>query len=342
MVRLTESVLASRPLVVLVGPTAVGKSDIGLRLARALETDLLTADSRQVYRGMDIATDKPTAAQQQEVPHRLIDLVDPDESFNAGQYRDLALQEIERLYEERRLPLIVGGTGLYVRTLIHGLCDAPRADQAFRASLLQKAQGQGRYFLHAELAQVDPELAARLHPHDEVKIVRALEVFHLSGRRLSDVQQQHRFAEHPFSVLMIGLNRERAPLYRRIDERVESMFARGVVEETAHLLAKGYGREAGAMKGLGYQQVAGYLAGDYDRGEALRLLQRDTRHYAKRQLTWFRKEPGLQWRLLGEQDAPEDVAGGLMEVVRSFIRNLEQRRLPNMPALLTREMESTS
>lgn len=342
MVRLSESQRASRPLVLLVGPTAVGKSEIGLRLAQALETDLLTADSRQVYRGMDIATDKPTPEQRQGVPHRLIDLVDPDGSFNAGQYRQLALQEIERLYGERRLPLIVGGTGLYVRTLIHGLCDAPRADQAFRASLLQRAQGQGRSFLHAELARVDPELAARLHPHDEVKIVRALEVFHLSGRRLSDVQQEHRFAEQPFSVLMIGLNRERAQLYRRIDERVEAMFARGVVEETAQLLAKGYRRETGAMKGLGYQQVAGYLAGDYGRAEALRLLKRDTRHYAKRQLTWFRKEPGLQWWLLSEQEAPEDVAGRLMETVHSFVQKLDQRRSPDRHASLTIEMESAS
>jgi tRNA dimethylallyltransferase len=342
MIRLTESVLALRPLVVLVGPTAVGKSAIGLCLARALDTDLLTADSRQVYRGMDIATDKPTMAQREGVPHRLLDLVDPDESFNAGQYRDLALKEIERLYGERRLPLIVGGTGLYVRTLIHGLCDAPRANPAFRASLLEKAQGQGPFFLHAELAQVDPELAARLHPHDEVKIVRALEVFHLSGRRLSEVQQEHRFAEQPFSVLLIGLNRERAQLYRRIDQRVEAMFAQGVVEETAQLLARGYTRETGAMKGLGYQQIAGYLAGDYDRAEALRLLKRDTRHFAKRQLTWFRKEPGLQWRMLSEQDTAEEVAGRLLEAVHSFVRSLDQRHPPNMAVPLAREMESTS
>jgi len=342
MIRLTESVLAWRPLVVLVGPTAVGKSAIGLLLARALDTDLLTADSRQVYRGMDIATDKPTMAQREGVPHRLLDLVDPDASFNAGQYRDLALQEIERLYGERRLPLIVGGTGLYVRTLIHGLCDAPRANHGFRASLLEKAQGQGPSFLHAQLAQVDPELAARLHPHDEVKIVRALEVFHLSGRRLSEVQQEHRFAEQPFSVLMIGLNRDRALLYRLIDQRVEAMFARGVVEETAQLLAKGYTRETGAMKGLGYQQIAGYLAGEYDRAEALRLLKRDTRHFAKRQLTWFRKEPGLEWWWLSEQDRAEDVAGRLLETVHSFIRSLDQRRPPNRAVPLAREMESTS
>ncbi|CAE6747908.1 tRNA dimethylallyltransferase [Nitrospira defluvii] len=342
MVRLTESIMALRPLVVLVGPTAVGKSEIGLRLARGLDTELLTADSRQVYRGMDIATDKPAMEQRQGVPHRLIDLVDPDEPFNAGQYRTLALQEIERLYGERRVPLIVGGTGLYVRTLIHGLCDAPRADQAFRAALLREAEARGRYFLHEELTRVDPESAARLHPHDEVKLVRALEVYHLSGRRLSEMQQRHGFAEQPFSVLMIGLHRDRPQLYRRIDARVEVMFERGVVEETANLLAQGYQRELGAMKGLGYQQVAGYLSGEYDRAEALRLLQRDTRHFAKRQLTWFRKEPGLQWRSLSEQDSPEDVAGRLLETVQSFLRDLSYRRSVEMPASLTMETGSTS
>lgn len=342
MIRLTESMMALRPLVVLVGPTAVGKSEIGLRLARDLSTDLLTADSRQVYRGMDIATDKPAMEQRHGVPHRLIDLVDPDEPFNAGQYRSLALQEIERLYGERRVPLVVGGTGLYVRTLIHGLCDAPPADEAFRASLLREAEARGRYFLHEELTRIDPESAARLHPHDEVKIVRALEVHHLSGRRLSDVQQRHGFAEQPFSVLMIGLNRDRSALYRRIDARVESMFARGVVEETASLLARGYRRDSGAMKGLGYQQISGYLSGQYDRAEALRLLQRDTRHFAKRQLTWFRKEPGLQWWSLSEQDSPEDVAGRLLETVQSFLRDVAYRRSTEMSASFTMETESTS
>ncbi|MDP9132508.1 MAG: tRNA (adenosine(37)-N6)-dimethylallyltransferase MiaA, partial [Nitrospirota bacterium] len=221
MVRLSESGVTSRPLVALVGPTAVGKSEIGARLACVLDTEVLTADSRQVYRGMDIATDKPTLGQRQGVPHRLIDLVDPDESFNAGDYRQLALENIERLYGDRRLPLIVGGTGLYVRTLIHGLCDAPPADQAYRASLLQEARSQAPNFLHGELRRIDPDLAERLHPHDEVKIVRGLEVHHLSGRRLSEIQRQHRCSEQPFSVLMIGLVRDRECLYRKIDERVD-------------------------------------------------------------------------------------------------------------------------
>ena len=164
MIQISELVLVSRPLVVLVGPTAVGKSAIGLQLARSLDTEILTADSRQVYRGMDVATDKPTLEERAGVAHRLIDVVDPDESFNAGDYRRLALQDIERLYGESRLPLVVGGTGLYVRTLIHGLCDAPPADQAYRASLLEAAKTHGRHFLHGELTRIDPESARGFIP----------------------------------------------------------------------------------------------------------------------------------------------------------------------------------
>lgn len=343
MVRLSESVLALRPLVVLVGPTAVGKSAIGLRLACALDTDILTADSRQVYRGMDIATDKPTLEQRRQVPHRLIDLVDPDEPFNAGDYRQLALKDIERLYAEGRLPMIVGGTGLYVRTLIHGLCDAPPADQAYRTLLSQEAKTQGRHFLHGELKRIDPESAARLHPHDEVKIMRALEVHHLSGRRLSEMQREHRFSAHPFSLLMIGLIRDRECLYRRIDERVDEMFQRGVVDETAGLLAKGYGRELGAMKGLGYRQIAGYLAGEYDQVEARRILKRDTRHFAKRQLTWFRKEPGISWRSLSAQDSPDAAAGRLFETVQTFVAELTNRGpMGASSTSFTMETESTA
>lgn len=342
MWRLSESVLRSRPLAVLVGPTAVGKSEIAVQLAQVLGTEVLTADSRQVYRGMDIATDKPTVEQRRGVPHRLIDLVDPHESFNAGQYRKQAMQEIERLYGERRLPLVVGGTGLYVRTLIHGLCDAPPADQAFRSALAQVARAEGRQVLHDELTRIDPELAGQLHPHDEVKIVRALEVHHLSGRRLSELHRQHRCPEQPFSVLMIGLNRDREQLYRRIDRRADAMFAGGLVQETERLLAGGYGRGLGAMKGLGYRQVAGYLTGEYDQAEAIRLVKRDTRHFAKRQLTWFRKEPELRWWSLDAQDGPEVVAERLFETIQTFVQDMDNRQ----PAVasrtpLTMETEST-
>ncbi|QOJ36341.1 MAG: tRNA (adenosine(37)-N6)-dimethylallyltransferase MiaA [Nitrospira sp.] len=324
MVRLSPQALASRPLIVLVGPTAVGKSEIAVSLARALDTEVLTADSRQVYRSMDIATDKPLPRQQQGIPHRLIDLVNPDEPFNAGDYRRWALREIERLYRDGRIPLIVGGTGLYIRALVRGLCEAPPSDQAYRASLVLEAKTRGHRFLYDELMAVDPDLASRLHPHDEAKIVRALEVHHLSGRRLSEVQQGHQFSGEAFTTLMIGLIRDRALLYRRIDERVDTMFARGLVEETSRLLAKGYGRELGAMKGLGYRQVAGYLAGEYGREEAVRLLKRDTRHFAKRQMTWFRKEPGLRWWPLEPEEPVEAVAGRLLETIEAFLGELER------------------
>ena len=331
MIRLSESIVASRPLVLLVGPTAVGKSAIALRLARALDTDIVTADSRQIYRGMDIATDKPTREQQDLVPHRLIDLVDPDQRFNAGDYRRLALEAVERLYGQRRLPLVVGGTGLYVRTLVHGLCDAPPADQAYRAALVQEARTQGPRFLHSKLRRVDPEQAERLHPHDEIKIIRALEVQHLAGRRLSEMQREHRFSWQPFSVLMIGLNRDRECLYRRIDERVENMFQRGLVDETAALLAKGYGRELSAMKGLGYRQIANYLAGEYDQTEARRLLKRDTRHFAKRQLTWFRKEAGLHWWSVTEDETPDLVSARLFQSVQAFVEDLRNPKPGALP-----------
>ena len=300
---LSNQILAWKPLVVLVGPTAVGKSDIAINMAQMLDTDVLTADSRQVYRGMNIATDKPLPSQRQGVPHRLIDLVNPDEPFNTGMYREQATTEINRLYAEQRLPFVVGGTGLYVRTLVRGLCDAPQARPDFRDHLLGEARLRGKGYLHRELSRVDPESARRLHPNDEVKIVRALEVHHMSGKRLSDIQREHGFAGESFTPLLLGLNRDREVLYRRIDQRVDAFFKNGLVDETRMLLAQGYHRGLSSMKGLGYQQVAGYLAGEYTYAEAVHRLKRDTRRFAKRQLTWFRKEPEIRWITLDDQES---------------------------------------
>lgn len=324
--RLTPSVIQRRPLLVLVGPTAVGKSEIAVRLAAAFETEVLTADSRQVYRGMDIGMDKPSLEQRCGVPHRLIDVVDPDQPFNAGMFRRQALGEIERLYREQKLPLVVGGTGLYIRTLLRGLCDAPQADPDFRARLLTRATERGKRVLFEELSSVDPESASRLHPHDEAKIIRALEVHHLSGRPLSAVHREHRFSEAPFAACLVGLLRERESLYRRIEARVESQLAHGLVAETQRLLASGYRRDLGSMKGLGYRQIAGHLAGEYDYAEAVRLLKRDTRRFAKRQLTWFRKEPGITWLTIGERESSEQVAARILDHVETFLTALADDR----------------
>jgi tRNA dimethylallyltransferase len=312
-----------RPLVVVVGPTAVGKSRLAVPLARALGTEILTADSRQVYRGMDIGTDKPTLAEQAGVPHRLIDLVDPDERFNVGLYRRLALAEIDRLHRDGQVPLVVGGTGLYVRALLRGLWSGPSADWPYRARLEDEAARRGPDYLHRELVRVDPESATRLHPRDKAKIIRALEVYHLLGRPLSEVHRRHAFVEVPFSGCMIGLTRDRSELYGRIEARVEEELAKGLVEETRRLLGQGYGRELGSMKGLGYRQMAEYLAGEVDYAEAVRRLKRDTRRFAKRQLTWFRQEPGIIWLTIGKDEPPEQVVARILDQVDRVLSQLE-------------------
>jgi tRNA dimethylallyltransferase len=312
----------TKPLIVLVGPTAVGKSQIAIQVAKVLETEVLTADSRQVYRGMDIGTDKPSLKERQGVPHRLIDLVEPDQPFNTGEFRRQAAVEINRLHQEGRVPLVVGGTGLYVRTLLHGLCEGPPADWEFRRSLERDADANGADWLYRQLTLVDPESARRLHPNDRVKIIRALEVYHLLGRPLSGEHRRHAFAAMPYAPLLLGLTRERQALYRRIDERVELELAKGLVEETRGLLARGYGRQLGSMKALGYKQVAGFLAGDYSYEEAVRLLKRDTRRFAKRQLTWFRREPGIRWMPIEDGEPAARTAERVVAEARRFLKQL--------------------
>jgi len=320
--RLSETQVRFKPVFVMVGPTAVGKSRVAVEVAKAFETEVLTADSRQVYRGMDVGTDKPVSEERQGVPHRLIDLVNPDESFNVGLYRRQALDEIERLYRDRRLPLVVGGTGLYVRTLLKGLCDAPQADPIVRAALRQEAKDQGYDRLYAKLVDVDSVAAARLHPRDESKVIRALEVYQLSGRRMSDFQQEHGFAERSFSALIIGLNRDREALYRRIEERIDWQLAHGLIEETKQLLAQGYQCDSAAMKGLGYRQVVEHLSGEYDLAEMVRRFKRDTRHFSKRQMTWFRKEPGIQWLAIEELESVQHTAALVIGQVDRFLATL--------------------
>lgn len=310
------------PIVVLVGPTAVGKSALAVALAQQLHTEVLAADSRQVYRGMDIATDKPTRDEQAGVPHRLIDLAEPEEAFNAGRYRQAAEIEIARLHAAGTLPLVVGGTGLWVRALLGGLCDGPPSDPALRAALAAEAERVGIAAMHRRLAELDPPSAARIHPHDRVKVLRALEVHAQTGQSLSTMHDRHAFAVRPYAALLIGLRRERDDLYTRIEQRIDRMIARGVIDETRGLLARGLSRQLGSMKGLGYKQIAGYLAGEYSEAEAIRLLKRDTRHFAKRQLTWFRKEPGILWLSLDARTEATALRDVVLEHIHRFLREL--------------------
>lgn len=323
-----DIISAWKPVVAIVGPTAIGKSRIGIEVAKILNTEILTADSRQVYRGMDIGTDKPSLAEQQNIPHRLIDLVDPDQSFNAGDFRRHAIQDIARLHRLGLLPLVIGGTGLYIRALLRGLCPGPPADWLIRSELAQEAKIQGPAFLYEKLQQVDPELAQRLHPNDQPKIQRALEVFRILGTPLSVIQRQHRFDEVPYPYLLIGLTMGRQTLYQRIETRVDWEIHKGLVEETQSLMNQGFSRELGSMKGLGYRQFSGFLAGDYSYEEAVRLLKRDTRHFAKRQMTWFQKESEIQWMTLEESDIPDRAAAKIVDHIYQFLSTFVNLPLP--------------
>jgi tRNA dimethylallyltransferase len=322
MASLTEAQVRRKPLVVIVGPTAVGKSRVAVEVARRLETDILTADSRQVYRGMDVGTDKPPVAARQGIVHHLIDLVDPDEAFNAGLYRRHAIQLIETLHQRRRLPLLVGGTGLYVRILLQGLCEAPPSNPLVRAQLCEEAREQGLDRLYARLVGADPLTAAKLHPRDASKIIRALEVHRVSGIPISSFQAEHNFAERPFSALVIGLNREREHLYRCIEARIDWQLANGLVEETSALLGRGYSRHGAALTGLGYRHVAAYLAGEYDWQEMVTRFKRDTRRFAKRQLTWFRRQDGTTWLMIPESEPLEATVARVMGRIDAFVSAL--------------------
>lgn len=312
-----------RPVIVLVGPTAIGKSRVAIELAKALGTDVLTADSTQVYRGMDIGTDKPSPEERREVAHRLIDVVNPDEPFNAGEYRRLALMEIERLYREQRVPLVVGGTGLYVRALLRGLWPGPSVDWNLRRQLEGEAQERGLAAMYQELADIDPTTARRVHPNDSVKVLRALEIYRQTGAPVSQAHERHGFREQPFTALLLGLTMDRDALYRRIEERVHVEIEKGLVEETRRLLSQGYARSLTSMKSLGYRQMAGFLEGEYDFEEAVRRLKRDTRHFAKRQMTWFRKEPQVEWMPVVPDESCMSITTRVLERVAQFLKQAQ-------------------
>ena len=258
--------------------------------------EIVSADSMQIYKYMDIGTAKPTAEQQSQVPYHLIDIVEPDQPYSVAQYQEQAQQVIASIHSRGKLPLLVGGSVLYVRSVI-GPLDFPiaGADPQLRQSLEEEANRLGTEHLHGELAKVDPEAAARIHPHDQKRIIRALEVYHLTGRPISHYQKLDRTRSPQYNVGIFGLTMPRSDLYGRIEKRVDEMMQRGLVEEVRWLLQQGYHRDQVSMKGLGYQQIAGHLAGEYDLATAIELLKRDTRRFAKRQMTWFRSEPKVRW-----------------------------------------------
>jgi tRNA dimethylallyltransferase len=283
------------PLIVLAGPTGVGKTDLSLRLSARLRTDIINADSMQVYRYLDIGTAKPTPEQRAMAAHHLWDVVSPDQDFDAARYARLARATVDALYTVGKIPLLVGGTGLYLKALEKGLCPGPPSDLRVRQELRNELTEHGPARLHRLLRDCDPESAEKLHPNDRQRVLRALEVFRLSGIPLSRWQSHHRFRQSRYAAIKIFLDRDRTELYDRIDARVRIMINQGFLDEVRSLLARGFGPELKSMQSLGYRHMCRYLKGERSWTETIEDIQRDTRRYAKRQFTWFRADPDYHW-----------------------------------------------
>lgn len=296
-----------------VGPTAVGKTDVGILLAEALGGEVISADCMAVYRGMDIGTAKPSDMQRQRVRFHLLDVCDPDEPFSVARFQQLALEAIRQIRERGALPLVVGGTGLYVKALLDGYQIPPTtADLAFRNALWEEARRVGSAVLHARLREVDPQAAYRIHPNDAVRIIRALEVHHVTGRPISAWQWREPSSEVG-KVRRFGLTMPRELLYRRINERVAQMVAQGWLDEVRRLLEAGYTPELQAMRSLGYAELVQVIQGNLGLSEAIALIQRETRRFAKRQLTWFRADKHVEW---------VDASQGAEETARQILARL--------------------
>ncbi|MGZ9584140.1 tRNA (adenosine(37)-N6)-dimethylallyltransferase MiaA [Paenibacillus marinisediminis] len=283
------------PLLVLVGPTAVGKTKLSLELAHRFHAEIISGDSMQVYRQMDIGTAKLAPEERAGIPHHMMDIHSPDESFSVAEFQERAKWLIEDITERGKLPFIVGGTGLYVESLCYGFEFSEQgSDEAFRQEMAEYAVENGNEALHQRLVAIDPETAGRLHANDVRRVIRALEVYHMTGQTMSD-QLKDQLREPQYRLCIIGLTMDRQLLYNRIEERIDEMLAQGLVQEVQNLLAQGYDRKLVSMQGLGYKEIAAYLEGEMSYEAAVVLLKRDTRHFAKRQLSWFRRMKDIHW-----------------------------------------------
>ena len=282
-------------VVVIAGPTASGKTTFSVKLAAAFSGEIVNADSMQVYREMNIGTAKPSLGERMGIPHHLLDIVNPDEEFNAAIYRHLALPVIEGIHHRSNICFVVGGTGLYIKTLLGGIIPSPPADPALKEKLNREWEKHGGESLYARLKDLDRESAQKIHPNDRFRIIRALELFQLTKCRASETRKGHQFGQQTLNALKICLELNRDKLYNRINERTVTMFENGLIEETENLLEKGYAPELKTMGAIGYRHAVKYLRGIWSYDMALEKLKRDTRRYAKRQITWFKADPEVKW-----------------------------------------------
>ena len=285
-----------RPMIILTGPTAVGKTAASIELAKAVNGEIISADSMQVYKYMDIGSAKITKEEMDGVPHHLVDVLDPMEDFNVVRFQQMAKAAMEGIYERGHIPIVVGGTGFYIQALLYDIDFTENEnDDSYRKELEEMAKEKGEKFLHSQLALVDPESAEQIHFHNVKRVIRALEFYHQTGKKISEHNAEEREKESPYHSAYFVLTDDRARLYDRIDRRVDLMMEQGLLQEVEHLRDRGLKREDVSMQGLGYKELFGYFDGEYSLEEAVRIIKRDTRHFAKRQLTWFRRERDVIW-----------------------------------------------
>ena len=299
--------MQKRPLIILAGPTAVGKTELSVRLAELAGAEIISADSMQVYRGMDIGSAKVTEEEKRGIPHYLIDVLEPEEEFHVVRFQQMAKQAAEEILAKGKIPMVVGGTGFYIQALLYDIdFTSVNTDDGLRRSLEKLAEEKGDLWLHERLRKVDPKAAEEIHPHNRKRIIRALEFYHQTGSGISGHNAREREKESPWQYAYFVLTDERSRLYERIDRRVDRMMEEGLLEEVGALRDRGVKPDSTAMQGLGYKQLYAFLEGAYPLEEAVRIIKRDTRHFAKRQLTWFRRERDVIWADRSELGQDED------------------------------------
>lgn len=294
-----------KPLIILTGPTAVGKTSLSIQLAKTIGGEIISADSIQVYKKMDIGTAKIKREEMEGIPHYLIDVLEPDEEFNVVRFQKMAKEAMEKIYENGHIPIIVGGTGFYIQALLYDIdFNDTESESSYREELQQYADTYGAIALHERLKQIDEESANKIHPNNVKRVIRAIEYFEQTGEPISKHNEEQAQKESPYNFLYIVLNHDRDILYNRIDLRVDQMIEEGLVKEVKQLLESGYTKELVSMQGLGYKEFIPYFEGEISLEQAIYTLKRDTRHFAKRQITWFKREKDVIW--LSKKEYPTD------------------------------------
>jgi len=309
------------PLLVILGPTAVGKSEIAISLAKKIKGEIISADSMQLYQGMNLGTAKPSLLEQKVVSHHLIDLLKPDESFNVFDYAREAEKVIKEIHQRKKIPILVGGSGLYIRAVVDGLFENPKIDSEKKSIAKEKLRNKSTDFLYEELRMVDQKASEKIHPNDRRRIKRALEVFYTTGIPISVLQRKK--PAKPFQPLLIGISRERKELYQRINERVDEIFAKGFIDEVKTLLKSGYTENLNSMQAIGYQETIVCLKNERSLAETIELIKKNTRRYAKRQLSWFRQDKRINWLSLDNEETPLKVVVRIETLFRNFLVKLE-------------------